>query len=623
MRNLLIVAFISFISFTLFAGLNNKTPNGKVAEFLKKTDMLLPGNGNLFSRINGTNHKPELIKDLTANRVDSINVINLNDTILYRFTYNGAGSVLNYTSYLKRGGKYTNYHRGNYGFTQNGKMNVETSENWKDSLWVIESRQTYTFNSAGLMSSQLYESWDSTKLVNISLESYEYDGNGFITQDFYQLWETDHWLNSMRVKYELNESGKILYARQDVWMDNAWILRAIIQSTYTSWGDELVLLEELYLNPDRKFSFRRISSYNAEKQLVQALIEMNLDTVWVNQSRQIFEYEANSTIRKIYTENWEGGAWIKYNRETITYNANKQMINDLESDWIVDKWVDNSRFSFTYNQAGKILTETADGFFQDAWVADHKIVYGYDPTGELLISYGGDYWYLGVPIEWTGYVDLNIDNNSLTNLSVDGNNIKIWYKKVIIPVELTSFNAKYRNGSVVLNWQTATETNNKGFEVERKSGDFTWLEMGFVQGKGTTAKISDYVFTDNNISAGKLIYRLKQVDLDGTVQYSPEVEISATGVNSFSLSQNYPNPFNPATTITYSIPKEGHVKLRIYNPAGQLVKELVNSIKPQGTYDMNFDASALSSGIYFYSIEANSSDGSGKFNKTGKMILIK
>jgi len=195
-----------------------------------------------------------------------------------------------------------------------------------------------------------------------------------------------------------------------------------------------------------------------------------------------------------------------------------------------------------------------------------------------------------------------------------------------IPVELTSISATVKNDVVTMKWETATETNNRGFEVQRNVSG-TWQTVGFVEGKGNSTQINKYQFSDKvqvPQSVRKAIYRLSQIDMDGTAHLSKEVEVALT-VNpyEFKLAQNYPNPFNPSTIITYNLPTDCNVKINVYSPTGQLVKELVNGVKASGTYDVKFDASHLSSGIYFYTIEANATNGTGIFKNTKKMILVK
>jgi hypothetical protein len=195
-----------------------------------------------------------------------------------------------------------------------------------------------------------------------------------------------------------------------------------------------------------------------------------------------------------------------------------------------------------------------------------------------------------------------------------------------IPVELTTFTASVKNDVVTVKWETATETNNRGFEIQRNVTG-TWQTVGFVEGKGTSAQIHKYQFADKvqlPQSVRKAVYRLNQLDLDGSSHFSKEVTVALT-INpyEFKLAQNYPNPFNPTTIITYNIPTDCKVKISVYNPAGQLIKELVNEVKESGTYDIRFEGSRLASGIYFYTIEANALNGTGFYKNTRKMILVK
>lgn len=187
-----------------------------------------------------------------------------------------------------------------------------------------------------------------------------------------------------------------------------------------------------------------------------------------------------------------------------------------------------------------------------------------------------------------------------------------------IPVELTSFSASQYENKVELNWVTASEKNNLGFEIERSSDGKQFIKIGFVSGNGTTLQLSSYSFIDENLQSNIYYYRLKQIDFDGTFEYSKMIYVAIGVPAFFSLSQNYPNPFNPATTIGFTLPEQTKVSLKIYNILGSEVADVLNEVKDAGSHAINFDAGQLSSGVYIYKL----STGSGK-SMSKKMTLLK
>lgn len=189
---------------------------------------------------------------------------------------------------------------------------------------------------------------------------------------------------------------------------------------------------------------------------------------------------------------------------------------------------------------------------------------------------------------------------------------------VPLPVELSSFTAVVTANSVTLDWLTVSEKNNYGFEIERKQTEQSWQRIGFVPGSGTTTQNRKYSFVDNDLLPGSYNYRIKQLDLDGSVKYFDLAETVEIGIPAeFDLSQNYPNPFNPATLIKYSIAKESLVKLAVFNNIGQHVASLVDQVMQPGKYSVTFDGTSFASGVYYYKLSA------GNFTEIKKMILIK
>lgn len=211
-------------------------------------------------------------------------------------------------------------------------------------------------------------------------------------------------------------------------------------------------------------------------------------------------------------------------------------------------------------------------------------------------------------------------------LGYDGARPELWNEiqrryYFVVPVELTSFTASNVSNNIILNWQTTTETNNLGFYVERSEAslsDNNWIQISFIEGNGTSTLINNYSFIDDVtfLPASKVKYRLKQVDYDGSFNYSNEIEIEILPHN-FSLSQNFPNPFNPSTEIRYQIAEAGRVTLKVFDVLGNEIKTLVEELKEPGSYFVDFNGNNFPSGIYYYRLQT------GSYSETKKMILLK
>jgi len=206
-------------------------------------------------------------------------------------------------------------------------------------------------------------------------------------------------------------------------------------------------------------------------------------------------------------------------------------------------------------------------------------------------------------------------------MRADNQTMSVWVAHVIdsttVPVELSAFSVQQNNDKVILNWETATETNNYGFEIQRSNKNSEFITIGFVAGYGTTTEKHQYSYSDELISDDNYRYRLKQVDYDGSFSYSDEKEINFVLLNDFALYQNYPNPFNPVTTISYKLPEPGYITLKVYDILGNEVSIIDNGFKQAGVHDVEFDGSNLGSGIYFYVLQKDDA------MLNNKMIILK
>ncbi|MCU0342451.1 MAG: alpha/beta hydrolase-fold protein [Ignavibacterium sp.] len=290
-------------------------------------------------------------------------------------------------------------------------------------------------------------------------------------------------------------------------------------------------------------------------------------------------------------------ALISYNHPDVFGNCGLQSAalhpNDFEVyNLLINGEVKNIKFSTiwgSYDNRDVYLTELKDSLISRGYQTDWMVL----PEGHS--------WGL-----WRATVDTIL---------------QYFFPANIIPVELTLFKGIFENGVVNLHWITATEINNFGFEVERRDDNSSYKSIGFVTGNGTSTNRVTYNFVDLDIESKRYYYRLKQIDLDGTSEYSNEIKIDINDLNNFQLFQNYPNPFNPVTMISWYSPVAGHQTLKVYDVLGNEVATLVDEKRPAGIYEIEFNlVSSIknpASGIYFYQLKA------GELIQTRKMTLIK
>jgi photosystem II stability/assembly factor-like uncharacterized protein len=328
------------------------------------------------------------------------------------------------------------------------------------------------------------------------------------------------------------------------------------------------------------------------------------------------------TFYGIYRSFNNGTSWIPALPSTVNYVD----VAALDNYAYAGSFFDGAR----YSQNNGSTWFTSNGFGTDASiyvigpVGGGMVLAGTDLSSNWIFisyDYGQNYTPYGQGFTPNSSVEALTANDTYTFAGTDYNGV---WRRIIpgLPVELASFTAKVNSNTITLNWQTATETNNFGFDVERRisatnNQQNNWNRIGFVEGNGTTTETHNYSYVDEEINSGNYEYRLKQIDLDGSLEYSQIVDVQVLSLTKFSLSQNYPNPFNPNTTIKFSIPVSGKTSLKVFNILGEKVSTLINEVKEAGNYEINFDASNLPSGTYLYQLRA------GNFVETRKMILMK
>jgi photosystem II stability/assembly factor-like uncharacterized protein len=266
------------------------------------------------------------------------------------------------------------------------------------------------------------------------------------------------------------------------------------------------------------------------------------------------------------------------------------------------------------------------GFTQSMWgvhvqpTDGNVVITGcYSCSNSWRSKNGGQTW-TQIPISSQNYQFAIVD--SMNQFAAQGNGFYKLESEFFIPVELASFAAQLIDNDVLLNWTTATELNNQGFEIEFSIDNENFTMIGFVPGFGTTTEMKSYSFRISDVQTGVQYYRLKQIDFDGTATIYNSVEVTGPVPNNFILNQNHPNPFNPSTTISFTLPVEANVTIKLFNLLGQEVTQITNTNFNAGNHTVEFNAEGLSSGTYIYTLEAKGANGIN-FKSTKKMLLLR
>jgi endonuclease/exonuclease/phosphatase family metal-dependent hydrolase len=314
--------------------------------------------------------------------------------------------------------------------------------------------------------------------------------------------------------------------------------------------------------------------------------------------------------------------------------AYQRLLEQTDDGYVIDPinspgdWHNNASFSSIHTQSPRVTQfgGGANGGMDDRFdmiLLSQSImnVGNVDYVSSSYVTYGndGNHFNLAINVQPNTAVTPTIAD-ALHNAS---DHIPVYLTlqfEDIVPVELVSFTAKQIDEGILLKWETATEINNYGYEIERAVVNkmSSWEKISLVPGNGTCNCPHSYDYIDKNVSIGnEYRYRLKQIDTDGSYEYLHEVSVIYCGELKFSLHQNYPNPFNPTTVIKYSVPQSTFVSLKVYNIIGEQVAILVNKYKVAGSYEVNFDGDELESSVYFYALITENQ------YETKKMVLLK
>ncbi|MBU0475615.1 MAG: T9SS type A sorting domain-containing protein [Bacteroidetes bacterium] len=416
------------------------------------------------------------------------------------------------------------------------------------------------------------------------------------------------------------KSGYILVAGESYNTETSNYDFAVV--SYNSGGTETITFDALENSINTKHEYGRAIASDGNGKIVVAGYSTNAD----NSNEQFAVIRYNTIYDRTIDDTFGTNGIV---RTTIGDNARGQSLA-IQAD---GKMV----------VAGYTTTSGNDDFAIVRYNTDGTLDNTFGANGIAIVEFGtNDDEGFGLALQSDGKIV--VSGRSVQSVHYDFAVLRFTGSSGPLPVKLTSFTANLNENILELNWQTATEVNNYGFEIERSVAQISnlchnWETIGFVEGHGNSNSPKDYSFVDlkttevfKNLGGldGELHYRLKQIDFDGNYEYSNVIEVKLTEiVKEYKLEQNYPNPFNPTTTIKYSIPNSAksetsNVKLIVYDILGSEVATLVNEKKSAGNYEVKFNASNLASGIYIYRIAIHSDKlQSGSFVQTKKFVLMK
>ncbi len=287
--------------------------------------------------------------------------------------------------------------------------------------------------------------------------------------------------------------------------------------------------------------------------------------------------------------------------------SNNTTSNNIYSGKQTITWVLNNSGGTQIYAAPDASSESLTDNTADVWV-DNTLEFD-DIDVETPTQTLARFKFLASSTYWLDGTSFTLDNISISDASG-------------LPVELSSFTGYSTKDKVTLKWQTATEVNNYGFDIERKQGTENWNKIGFVAGSGNSNSPKSYSYTDSPTGGTSFSYRLKQIDYDGNFEYYDAITVLLNGSDRAKLLQNNPNPFNPSTAIKFYIPNDSKVRIAIYDILGREVTTLLDEQKQAGYHIVYWNGNdkngiAAASGIYLYRLTV------GNYVKTKKMNLLK
>jgi len=417
------------------------------------------------------------------------------------------------------------------------------------------SRRIYSYTVRWQVAHDVGQSWTNGQWVNSWRDSYTYDVNGNWISKLQETWSSGQWLGNWRYTSTYDSNGNTISESTEYLSNGLWVNYEQFTYAYDINGNRLSWLYRKWFNGQWVNSKRITSTYDSIGNKLSELAQPWSNGQWMNQSLLTYTYDLNNNTLSILSELWSGGQWENSNRYTNTYNINGKILSVLFEIWSGGQWINRDRASYTYNINGSLFSRLKEVWSNGQWVDESRYSYTYNVNGSLSSE---------LKEIWSGH----------------------W-------VNQSRFSYTYD-----VNWNPVIFSSDE------------WSNGGWIPVN------SDFWVTD--VLGNKFSYYC----YNGTLKYKSTTtnigHIEQNLATEYVLSQNYPNPFNPTTAIGFSLLAVSNVTLKVYDILGKEVATLIHSrVMDEGKHEVEFDASNLPSGMYFYKLTANN------FSQVKKMQVLK
>ncbi|MCK9407539.1 MAG: T9SS type A sorting domain-containing protein [Bacteroidetes bacterium] len=448
---------------------------------------------------------------------------------------------------------------------RSNNRNSQTSTHVVDTVFIIKSNVTvryiYSYNNIEIIE-ELSQQLVNNLWTNSGRVTKKYDANDHCVTNLIEQWINNQWVNNLHMSYTYDAKGNLLSQIWELWTNNQWINLVRFTNTYDGNNNMLTYSAEGWGNGQWNKDYRYSYTYTAKGFQSSQVYQQGTNNQWANVRQYTYSYNVNGYLLSYLHQKWSNSQWVKNNQATYTYDASGNQILEFYQQWNVNAWVNSARYTSTYDASGNLTTKLNEQWTGNQWASFFRYSYSYDINGNQ-----------------TSFLFEERKNNQWVNSA------RQTYKFLLVSLLSEGTYEEWKDSVWI--------PSNGNFYASDNAGNY-------------------FSYNCHRIN---FIYKLIVTSVN---------QNNGLKLNQYFLNQNFPNPFNPSTTILFRVPERSDVRITIFNTLGQIISEILNETKEAGLHEHEFKASELSSGIYYYKIEAVSEQNPGRvFVDTKRMALIK